>query len=124
MNKLGAAVAQNQKQKFEPVDMKLMARDLALINKQFQQTLALSSQLRNALKATGQSGAHLSQIDFSKLSTDPRIAQRMRDRAFLHSVRGTALDRLQRDRRQRQHHSPGPPWRRCWRRLGRRRWVR
>ncbi|MCX4137907.1 hypothetical protein M0D68_06910 [Paraburkholderia sp. SEWSISQ10-3 4] len=92
MNKLGSAVAQNQKQKFEPVDMKLMARDLALINKQFQQTLALSSQLRNALKATGQSGAHISQIDFSKLSADPRIAQRMRDRAFLHSVRGTALD--------------------------------
>jgi hypothetical protein len=92
MNKLGAAVAQNQKQKFEPVDMKLMARDLALINKQFQQTLALSSQLRNALKATGQSGAHISQIDFSKLSTDPKIAQRMRDRAFLHAVRGSALD--------------------------------
>lgn len=92
MNKLGAAVAQNQKQRFEPVDVKLMARDLALINKQFQQTLALSSQLRNALKATGQSGAQLSQIDFSKLSTDPKVAQRMRDRAFLHSVRGSALD--------------------------------
>ncbi len=92
MNKLGAAVAANQKQRFEPVDMKLMARDLALINKQFQQTLALSSQLRNALKATGQSGAHISQIDFSKLSTDPKIAQRMRDRAFLHAVRGSALD--------------------------------
>ncbi|MFM0088922.1 hypothetical protein PQR46_18605 [Paraburkholderia sediminicola] len=92
MNKLGAAVSANQKQRFEPVDMKLMSRDLALINKQFQQTLALSGQLRNALKVTGQSGAHISQIDFSKLSADPRIAQRMRDRAFLHSVRGTALD--------------------------------
>ena len=92
MNKLGAAVSANQKLRFEPTDVKLMSRDLALINKQFQQTLALSGQLRNALKATGQSGAHLSQIDFSKLSADPRIAQRMRDRAFLHSVRGTALD--------------------------------
>lgn len=92
MNKLGAAVASASKQKFEPVDVKLMARDLALVNKQFQETLKLSSQLRNALKATGQADAHLSQIDFSKLSTNPRIAQRMRDRAFLHSVRGTALD--------------------------------
>jgi hypothetical protein len=92
MNKLGSAVAQNQKQKFEPVDVKLMARDLALINKQFQQTLSLSAQLRNALKVTGQNGLHLSQIDFTKLSSDPRVAQRMRDRAFLHSVRGTALD--------------------------------
>jgi hypothetical protein len=92
MNKLGSAVAQNQKMKFEPTDVKLMARDLALVNKQFQQTLALSAQLRSALKATGQTGSHLSQIDFSKLSADPRVAQRLRDRAFLHSVRGTALD--------------------------------
>ncbi|MEX3982820.1 hypothetical protein AB4Y45_27990 [Paraburkholderia sp. EG287A] len=69
-----------------------MARDLDLVNRQFKQALALSSQLRNALKATGQNGLHLSQIDFSKLSTNPKIAQRMRDRAFLHSVRGTALD--------------------------------
>lgn len=92
MNKLGASVAAASKQKFEPVDVKLMARDLALVNKQFQETLKLSSQLRNALKATGQTDAHLSQIDFSRLSTNPRIAQRMRDRAFLHSVRGTALD--------------------------------
>lgn len=92
MNKLGAAVAQNAKQKFEPVDVKLMARDLALINKQFQQTLALSAQVRNALKNSGQSGLHLSQIDWSKTSTDPRAAQRMRDRAFLYSVRGSALD--------------------------------
>ncbi|WP_268963874.1 phage tail tip lysozyme [Paraburkholderia haematera] len=92
MNKMGSAVAQNQKLKFEPVGVKLMERDLALINKQFQQALALSSQLRNALKATGQGGAHISQVDFSKLSTNPAAAQRMRDRAFLHSVRGTALD--------------------------------
>jgi len=92
MNKLGAAVAANQKLKFEPTDVKLMARDLELINKQFKQVIALSPQLRNALKVSGQSGAQLSQINFSNLSTDPRIAQRMRDRAFMHSVRGTSLD--------------------------------
>ncbi|MFC5427634.1 phage tail tip lysozyme [Paraburkholderia denitrificans] len=92
MNKLGAAVAANQKLKFEPTDVKTMARDLELINKQFKQTLALSASLRNALKTTGQSGLHLSQVDFSKLSSDPRVAQRMRDRAFVHSVRGTSLD--------------------------------
>jgi len=92
MNKLGASVAKNQGLKFEPTDMKTMARDLDLINKQMKQVIALSPQLRNALKATGQSGSHLSQIDFSKLSTDPRVAQRLRDRAFTHAVRGTALD--------------------------------
>ncbi|MGF6994656.1 phage tail tip lysozyme [Paraburkholderia sp. GAS32] len=92
MNKLGAAVAKNQGLKFEPTDMKLMARDLSLINTQMKQVISLSPQLRNALKATGQSGAHLSQIDFSKLSTNPATAQRMRDRAFMAAVRGSSLD--------------------------------
>lgn len=92
MNKLGAAVAANQKLKFEPTDVKTMERDLSLVNKQFQQAIQLSAQLRNALKTSGQSGLHLSQIDFSKLSTSPQVAQRMRDRAFLHAVQGTALD--------------------------------
>ena len=92
MNKLGASVAANQKLKFEPTGVKDMARDLDLINKQFKQTLALSAQIRNALKASGQSGLHISQVDWSKTSTDPRAAQRMRDRAFTHSVRGTSLD--------------------------------
>jgi hypothetical protein len=92
MNKLGASVAAASKLKFEPVDVKLMARDLALINQQMKQVIALSPQLRNALKATGQSGAHLSQIDFSKLSTNPQVAQRLRDRAFTAAVRGSSLD--------------------------------
>jgi len=92
MNKLGSAVAANQKLKFEPTDVKNMARDLDLINKQFKQTLALSAQVRNALKNSGQSDLHISQIDWSKTSTDPRAAQRMRDRAFMHTVRGTSLD--------------------------------
>jgi hypothetical protein len=91
-NKLGAEVAKVSGIKFEPTDAKLMARDLALINKQAKELLALSPQIRNALKATGQEGAHVSQWDFSKLSTDPRAAQRMRDRAFRHVTRGTALD--------------------------------
>ncbi|MGY6161844.1 phage tail tip lysozyme [Paraburkholderia strydomiana] len=92
MNKLGAAVAANQKLKFEPTDVKNMARDLDLINKQFKQTLALSGQLRNALKASGQTGLHISQIDWTKTSTDLREQQRLRDRAFSFSVRGTSLD--------------------------------
>jgi hypothetical protein len=92
MNALAQAVGKSQNLKVAPTDMKTMARDLDLINKQFAQTLALSAQLRNSLKATGQNGLHLSQIDFSKLSTDPRAAQRLRDRAFIHSVRGTSLD--------------------------------
>lgn len=92
MNALAQAVGKNQNLKVEPTDMKLMSRDLDLINKNFKQTIALSSQLRGALKATGQSGLNISQVDFSKLSTNPQVAQRLRDRAFLNSVRGTSLD--------------------------------
>jgi hypothetical protein len=92
MNKLGAEVAKVSNLKFEPIDAKLMARDLDLINKQLKQAIALSPQLRNALKASGQGGLHLSQIDWAKTSTDPRVAQRLRQRAFTHAVRGSALD--------------------------------
>lgn len=92
MNKLGAEVAKVSSLKFEPIDAKLMARDLDLINRQMKQAIALSPQLRNALKASGQSGLHLSQIDWSKTSTDPRAAQRLRDRAYTHAVRGSSLD--------------------------------
>ncbi|NPT44364.1 hypothetical protein GNZ12_24240, partial [Paraburkholderia sp. 1N] len=92
MNRMGSEVAKVSHLKFEPVDVKLMARDLALVNRQFSEALKLSAQLRNAIKATGQEGKQLSQIDFSKLSTNPQVAERMRTRAFLHSVRGSALD--------------------------------
>jgi hypothetical protein len=93
MNSMGAAVAKSQGGlKFEDTTTKLMARDLALLNKQFQQAIALSATLRNALKATGQSNTPLHSVDFSKLSTNPAVSQRMRDRAFTHAARGTSLD--------------------------------
>jgi Phage tail lysozyme len=93
MNAMGAAVAKSQGGlKFEDTTTKLMARDISLLNKQFAEAIKLSATLRNALKATGQSNAHISQVDFSKLSADPRIAQRMRDRAYNFATRGTSLD--------------------------------
>lgn len=93
MNKLGAAVAKSQGGlKFEDTTTKLMARDLSLLNRQFEQAIKLSAGLRNALKNSGQAGVHISQIDWSKTSADPRIAARFRDRAFSFAVRGTSLD--------------------------------
>ncbi|WP_321853192.1 phage tail tip lysozyme [Paraburkholderia tropica] len=93
MNKLGATVAKSQGGlKFEDTTTKLMARDLSLLNRQFEQAIKLSAGLRNALKNSGQSGLHISQIDWSKTSADPRIAARFRDRAFSFAVRGTSLD--------------------------------
>ncbi|CAE6866138.1 hypothetical protein R75465_07969 [Paraburkholderia aspalathi] len=92
MNALAQAVGKSQNLRVEPTDMKLMARDLSLINKQFSEAIRLSATLRNAMKATGQSNTPLHSLDFSKLSTNPALAQKMRDRAFLHSVKGSSLD--------------------------------
>ncbi|MFL9987664.1 phage tail tip lysozyme [Paraburkholderia sediminicola] len=92
MNALAQVVGKSQGLKVEPTDMKTMARDLSLINKQFSEAIRLSATLRNAMKATGQSNTPLHSLDFSKLSTNPALAQKMRDRAFLHSVKGSSLD--------------------------------
>lgn len=92
MNRMGQAVSKSQGLKFEDTSAKLMARDLELVNRQFTQAIKLSAALRNAMKATGQEGKSISQVDFSKLSANPQVAQRMRDRAFLHSVKGSSLD--------------------------------
>lgn len=92
LNRLGREVTSANKLQFEPVDVKYTQRDLALIQKQFQQALQQSKALRDALKSSGQEGRGLAQIDFSRLSVDPKAAQRMRDRAFTYSVQGTAWD--------------------------------
>jgi hypothetical protein len=92
LNKLGAAVSKVHSLKFEPADVSYTKRDLDLINRQFQQAIAQSAALRNGLKNSGQTGRRLDQVDFSRLSVDPRAAQRMRDRAFQFSTQGTAWD--------------------------------
>ncbi|WP_175787407.1 hypothetical protein [Burkholderia anthina] len=92
LNKLGSAVSKVHDLKFEPADVSYTKRDLSLINKQFEQALKQSAALRNALKQSGQDGRRLDQVDFSRLSIDPKAASRMRDRAFQYSTQGTAWD--------------------------------
>ncbi|MGN7980214.1 transglycosylase SLT domain-containing protein [Burkholderia sp. 22313] len=92
LNKLGSAVSKVHNLKFEPADVSYAKRDLALINKQFEQALKQSAALRNAMKQSGQEGRRLDQVDFSRVSIDPKAAARMRDRAFQYSTQGTAWD--------------------------------
>ncbi|MBR7919040.1 lytic transglycosylase domain-containing protein [Burkholderia vietnamiensis] len=92
LNKLGSAVSKVHNLKFEPADVSYAKRDLTLINKQFEQAMKQSAALRNAMKQSGQEGRRIDQVDFSRLSIDPKAAARMRDRAFQYSTQGTAWD--------------------------------
>ncbi|MFM0663339.1 hypothetical protein [Paraburkholderia sediminicola] len=92
INKMGAAVAAASGIKFEPVDVKYAERDLGTINKQFEQAIKQSAVLRNAIKNSGQQGKSFAQVDWSKTNIDPKLAQKMRDRAFRFSTEGTAWD--------------------------------
>ena len=92
VNALGRSVADASKVKFQPVDVQAASRDLQTLNKQFEIAVQRSRSLRDALKTTGQSGRAIQEIDFRKLSVDPAVSQRMRDKAFGYSARGTAWD--------------------------------
>jgi hypothetical protein len=92
VNDLAKAVASSGKVKFKPADVGTAARDIALLNKQFEIAVARSKALRDALKATGQAGKSINEVDFQKLGVNPAAAQRMRDSAFSYAARGTAWD--------------------------------
>ena len=92
VNTLAKAVADAGKVKFKPVDVQTASRDLQSLNQQFEIAARRSKSLRDALKATGQAGRAIQEVDFRKLSVDPAVSQRMRDKAFGYSARGTAWD--------------------------------
>lgn len=92
VNALAKAVAAAGQLKFKPVDVATAAKDLHTLNKQFDLAVARSKSLRDSLKATGQAGKSIHEVDFNKLTVDPHAAQRMRDKAFGYAARGTAWD--------------------------------
>ena len=92
VNSLARSVADAGKVKFKPVDVQTASHDLQTLNKQFEIAVQRSKSLRDALKATVQTGRTIHEIDFRKLSVDPAVSQRMRDKAFGYSARGTAWD--------------------------------
>ena len=92
VNQLAKAVATAGSVKFKPVDVATATKDLHTLNKNFEQAIQRSKSLRDSLKATGQVGKGIQDVDFSQLSIDPHAAQRMRDKAFGYAARGTAWD--------------------------------
>jgi len=92
VNELAKAVAAAGKVQFKPADVGTAARDIELLNKQFDVAVKRSKALSDALKATGQSGKSIHEIDFSRLGVNPAAAQRMRDNAFSYAARGTGWD--------------------------------
>jgi hypothetical protein len=93
LNKLAQSVANANKSPFKAVGVEQASKDLAKLQKQFQDTIKMSAALRNALKNSGQNAdAGILNVDWSKMSIDPAAAQRLRNRAFAYASRGTAWD--------------------------------
>ncbi|MDE1141269.1 MAG: hypothetical protein PW999_16670 [Paraburkholderia tropica] len=94
VNSLARSVAQANNTPFKAPGFEQAFKDLTKLQKQFQQAIAMSAALRNALATSGQNpAAGILNVDWSKLSVDPKAAQRLRDRAFTYAARGTAWDR-------------------------------
>lgn len=96
INEFGRRVAQANKVKFEP--LKDTAKDdLDKIIKQFDQLLRVHTDLNRRIRATGQEGKSLFDVDWDRLYLDPRIRARQMRSAFEYGVGGAT------------RHSPIPP---------------
>lgn len=94
VNRLAKSVAVANNTPFQAPGIEKASKDLAKLNRQFQQAVAMSAALRNAIAKSGQNADRgILNLDFNKLSIDPNVAQRLRDRAFTYAARGTAWDR-------------------------------
>lgn len=90
VNRLGTAIAQANKLKFNPVD-KAATDDMRKLQQQFDALTRINSSLRQRIKATGQEGLGFQQLDWSRVY--PESAQRgpaMR-RAFDYVTAGTSM---------------------------------
>lgn len=85
LNAMGEQIAQANKVKFEPVD-KTTIDDLQRVTKQFEALKRVSGDLRRRMKATGQEGSGLFDLDFEKLYPDQHSRNRQRAKAFSYST--------------------------------------
>lgn len=91
MNKLGSTVAQLNKLKFNPVDKAAM-QDLQRVQQQFEALKKINPDLRRRLNATGQSGASMHEVDWSRVYSGGSGVHRVYD----YTTAGTAFSwRLQ-----------------------------
>lgn len=92
-NDMAKAIADANKTPFKAVGLEQAAKDIARLNKGFQDAIKLSASLRNALKNSGQNpDAGIFNIDWTRTGLDPNAAQKLRNRAFSYAARGTAWD--------------------------------
>ncbi|MFM0385884.1 lytic transglycosylase domain-containing protein [Paraburkholderia dipogonis] len=89
MNKMGASIAQANKQTFNPVGKTAMA-DLMKMQAQFESLVKISGDFRKRLKETGQQGADFFNLDFTKLYSDPSSRARHMRKTFDYVTNGVA----------------------------------
>ncbi|TAM06379.1 MAG: lytic transglycosylase domain-containing protein [Paraburkholderia sp.] len=89
MNKMGASIAQANKQTFNPVGKTAMA-DLLKMQAQFESLVKISGDFRKRLKETGQQGMDFFSLDFAKLYSDPSSRARQMRKAFDYVTNGVA----------------------------------
>lgn len=80
-NKMGAAVAQANKVKFDPID-KATLDDLKKVEAQFESLRKISGALNRRMKDTGQAGAGFFDIDWGRMYSDPNAKAREMRKAF------------------------------------------
>ncbi|WP_147432500.1 lytic transglycosylase domain-containing protein [Pararobbsia silviterrae] len=93
MNKLAKSVADANKVEYKAPGLEAVSKDLAKIQKQFQDAIRQSTGLRNALKNSGQNAdAGILNIDWNRLNIDPKIAASLKARTIAFATQGTSLD--------------------------------
>lgn len=88
MNRLGNAVAQANKVKFNPVS-RATVEDLQKVTQQFDSLRKISGDLSKRLKSTGQGSAGFFDIDWNRLYPDASVRARQMRKQFEYVMSGT-----------------------------------
>ncbi|ATI15626.1 hypothetical protein [Bordetella phage vB_BbrM_PHB04] len=89
VNKMGAAVAQANKLKYQPID-KATLDNMRQLQAQFESLKKISGGFNQRLKATGQGGAGFFDIDWARMYDNPAERARRMRRAFEYVSSGVA----------------------------------
>lgn len=90
INRLGTAVAQANKLKFNPVD-RAAHDDMRKLEQQFQSLLKINASLRQRMRATGQEGQSFQSVDWNRVYADSSQRGRAVRQAFDYVTAGTGL---------------------------------
>jgi Phage tail lysozyme len=87
INALGQKVAQANKVQYAPVSVKTVD-DLNKVTKQFDQLLKIHTELQKRIKATGQNGRGLADLDFDQLYPDASVRNRQMRKVMEYTLGG------------------------------------